>query len=257
MKSRDFEQKLKQSLQKQPVMIEEERLKNTVLLVCGEVAKKQNRERISFICFLRMQIKFIGWKIWGVQGICLAFFNAVLFHLYEYVNNPQYITKLLCCTSVLVFMTALPFLYRSVHYQMQEIEAGTRFSCVKLLMAKLVVIGVGDVFMLGSVFLAVLIKTSLRAGSTALYLCLPFLLASGSGLFMLGHCTPKQFLVSSASVCLLFVLALIRTPVRFTFLFGQTFSAGWIVVCALLIAFCAEQFRYILYDAPYAEMQII
>lgn len=257
MKSQDFEKRLKQSLQKSPIIIEEEHFKNMGLLVREEVSRKQNRKRISFICFLRIQIKFIGWKIWSMQGICLAILNAALFHFYEYMQNPRYITKLLFCTSVLVFMTALPFLYRAVHYQMQEIEAGTRFSCVKLLMAKLIVIGVGDVFMLGGVFLTVLIKTSLQAGSAVLYLCFPFLLVSGSGLFMLGHFTPKRFLIGSVGVCLFLVLLFIRIPVRFSFLFGQSFSAGWLVICSLLVVFCERQFHYILYDAPYAEMQII
>ncbi len=256
MKEQNFEKKLKRSLHQSPPMRNEKHFENTLLLARKEAYQKQKRERISFTRFLSMQIKFIGWKIWSVQGIFLAAISCILSRSYDYIKNPQHMTKLLFCLSVLVFMTALPFVYRSVRYQMQEIEAVTRFSSVKLLMAKLIVIGIGDVSILSGILFTTVIKTSLQIDSAILYLSFPFLLVCSSSLFMLGHFTTKQFFVGSMGLCSFLVLVLFVIPRHYGLLFQQSFSAGWIMICALLTAFCIQQFRYILYYSSYTEMQV-
>lgn len=257
MREQSFEKELKQSLHQVPDMINRNHFENTLLLARKEAYRKQSRERISFVYFLAMQIKFIGWKIWSVQGIFLSVIASLFFRFYDYMKEPKYAGKLLFCLSVLVFMTALPFIYRSVRYQMQEIEATSRFSSIKLLMAKLIVIGIGDLSMLSGIFIIALIKTSLETDRIILYLCFPFLLVCGGCLFMLGHLAPKLFFIGSMGLCSFCVLASVLVPAHYAYLFQQSFSAKWIVVCALLVGFCIQQFHYIIYHSPYMEMQII
>lgn len=258
MKRKDLEQQLKKTLHQPPVTADEQHLAKTCLLAETELRRMQARERITFMPFLSMQIRYIGWKIWLMQGIFLLFISRMLNRFYgiSYLENPLYMAKLLFCLSVLVFMSALPFIYRSVRCRMQEVEAAARFSSAKLLMAKLIIIGIGDLFLLSGIFCVTIWKTSLRADSVILYLCFPFLLAGSCCLFLLGHFTSRQFFTGSLGVCSLLILAAAAVTRHTMLPFYSSFSAGWIAVCAFLAAFCAFQFRYILYRSPFAEMQL-
>lgn len=258
MKRKVLEQHLKNILHQPPFTADEQHLAKTCLLAEAEMRRIQVRERITFMPFLLMQIRYIGWKIWLVQGIFLLFISrmANCFYGISYPKSPLYMARSLFCLSVLVFMSALPFIYRSVRCRMQEIEAATRFSSVKLLMAKLIIIGIGDLFLLGGIFCVTIWKTSLRADSVILYLCFPFLLAGSLCLFLLGHLPSGQFFTGSMGACSFLILAAAAVTRHTVLPFYNSFSAGWIAVCAFLAAFCAFQFRYILYRSPYAEMQL-
>lgn len=259
MKTKYLEQRLRNSLHQPPLTADERCLAITCLLIDTEIRRTQARERITFIRFLSMQIRYIGWKIWLLQCIFLLLIVCVLNRFYgiNYLESPLYMAKLLFCLSVLVFMSALPFIYRSVRCRMQEIEAAARFSSVKLLMVKLIIIGIGDIFLLGGIFCVTIWKTSLRADSVILYLCFPFLLAGSLCLFLLGHLPSGQFFTGSMGACSFLILSAAAVTRHAVLPFYNSFSAGWIAVCTFLAAFCAFQFRYILYRSPYAEMQLL
>lgn len=258
MKRKDLEQHLKNALHQPPVTVDERRLTKTCLLAETEMCQMRARERITFTPFLWMQIRFIGWKIWLIQGFFLLLISYVLNCLYgiDYLESPLYMAKLLFCLSVLVFMSALPFICRSVRCRMQEVEAAARFSSVKLLIAKLIITGIGDIFLLGGIFCITIWKTSLRADSVILYLCFPFLLAGSLCLFFLGHLPSRAFFTGSMGVCSFLILASAVLSQHAVLPIYNSLSAGWIAVCAFLAAFCALQFRHILYRSPYAEMQL-
>lgn len=259
MRKKDLVKKLNRSLHTPPVTVDEIHFSETCLLAGEEIRLRQKRERISFLSFLSMQIKFIGWKIWLAQGIFLLLTDGMFRRLFgrEYPENPLSAARLLCCLSILVFMTALPFLYRSVRYQMQEVEAVARFSCVRLLAAKLAIVGIGDLFILSGIFCIATWRTSLTAGSTLQYLCFPFLSAGSGCLYLLGHCSPKQFFAGSMGLCTFLILAAAILLRRGTVLFFGSFSAEWIAACIFLTAFCIWQLRCILRDSSYTEMQLV
>lgn len=257
MKSRNFEEKLSLSLHRS-ADTNEKHPTDILLLVQNELYRKKIRKRISFPQFLFMQIRFMGWKIWTVQGIILLLANGAITYLYEenYLKNPYYAVKLLLCLSVLVFMTALPFIYRSVRYQMQEIEGAALFSSLKLLTAKLIVIAVGDITVLSGIFFTAIMKTSLQADKAILYLCFPFLLVSSGGLFMLGRFTPKQFFSGCYGLCSFVIVACASLPGQYGVLLRPSFSFGLLILCILLLIFCIWQFRYLVYHSFYTERQL-
>ena len=47
----------------------DDHMKETICLVKKEIEKKAQRNRLSFWQFLKIQIRFIGWKIWIMQMI--------------------------------------------------------------------------------------------------------------------------------------------------------------------------------------------
>ena len=256
-KEAEIEQKLSQSLQQVPSILDDSHLQAVTLLVRQEICRKQMRKRISFTCLLRKQIPLIGWKLWGLQGLFFLAVYAVLSDFSDYLKSPLHLAKLLFCLSVMVVMTALPLLYRSFRYRMQEIEAAARFSSVKLLLARLIVISIGDLSLLGGILLAALAKTSLSADCAVIYLCLPFLLSGSGCLFMLGHLPPGRFFAGSLLFCSVLILVTAVLPGQYALLFHPSSSAVRVILCVLLSVFCAHQFRYIIKISSYEEMQLI
>lgn len=255
MIKKEFETRLRQAFQEADVAVRSSSVSAAVLL-----ARKESyfrRQRLSFPQFLSMQIRFIGWKVWAAQGASLLAVCWLLSHLFGqgYWKEPQSVAGLLICLSLFTFMAAPPFLYRSIRYRMQEVEAAARFSSARLLMARLIIIGIGDAILLSGILLTAAVKTALQPSSAVVSVAFPFLLASSGCLYLLGHVSPRQFLAGSMGLCGFLLVGLSLAHRHFHLFFRL--SPGWIGVCALLIAFCCHQFHYLLHNCAYAEMQVI
>lgn len=255
MTNHDLETQLRQAYQGADVEVRSSSMSEAILLARKEAHSR--RQRLSFPQLLSMQIRFIGWKVWAVQGASLLAVCWLLSHLFGqgYWKDPQSVAGLLVCLSLLAFMTAPPFLYRSIRYRMQEVEAAARFSSVRLLMARLIIIGIGDATLLSGILLTAAAKTNLQAGNAALSVGFPFLLASSGCLYLLGHVCPRQFLAGSMGLCGFLLVGLSLAHRHFHLFFRL--SPGWIGICTLLIVFCCHQFHYLLHNCAYAEMQVI
>lgn len=262
MKSKPFdnekqlEQKLKQSLHQIPSVSNDAHLHTTILLAERESCQKQRQERISFARFLAKQTRFIGRKIWIVQGVSLFVMIVLIPRFYGDFLTLQQMIKRLACLSILIFMTALPLLYRSVRYRMQEIETASRFSGVKLLLARLILIGIGDICLLTGIFLTGTINTLLPADSVFFCLCFPFLLSGSVCLYMLGHLTPEKFLAGSLLFCSFLAVLFALIPGQYMVLYQPSLSAFWALLCAFLLALCVHQLRYIIKTSSYEELQL-
>lgn len=145
-KNRDVKTQLRQYYQQADMTAPEAAVSAAALLARQETRKRKNRQRITFMQFLRMQVRFVGWKVWTIQGAALIMICWMMVRLYGegYWTNPQSVASVLGSLSVLVFMTIPPFLYRSNRYGMQEVEAATRFSSSRLLLARFIIVGAGD-----------------------------------------------------------------------------------------------------------------
>lgn len=252
-----WEQELKQTLHQIPSETNDAHLQATISLVKRETCLKQGRERISFSRFLTKQIRFIGWKLWALQGSSLLFISILLSRFFESPFTPRQAIKLFSCLSILLFMSMLPLLYRSVRYRMQEIEAVARFSGLKLLFSRLIIIGIGDVCLLAGIFGCAMLKTVMPADSAAFCLCFPFLLAGSGCLYLLGRLAPKQFFAGSLLYCSALMLIFSILPGQDAILYQSSLSALRAILCALLLTFCVQQLRYLTkISSYYEEMQL-
>lgn len=257
MTKKDLKTQLRQACQGAGVEVRASSMSAAILLARKEAYSR--RQRLSFPQFLSMQIRFIGLKVWAVQSTLLLAVCGLLSHLFgqEYWKDPHFVAGLLVCLSLFTFMTAPPFLYRSVRYRMQEVEAAARFSSVRLLMARLIIIGTGDAALLSSIVLTAAVKTALPPSRAVVSIILPFLLACSGCLYLLGHVCPRQFLAGSMGLCGFLLVGLSLAQRYFHFFSVLPLSPGWVGVCALLIAFCCHQFHHLLRHCAYAEMQVI
>ena len=255
MTNKELEARLRQAYHAADTTVRPASMSAAALLARKEAYSRQ--QRLSFPQFLSMQIRFIGWKVWAVQGASLLAVCWLLSHLLGqgYWKEPQSVAGLLVCLSLFTFMAAPPFLYRSIRYRMQEVEAAARFSSVQLLMARLLIIGIGDAALLSGILLTAAVKTVLQPSSAVVSVAFPFLLASSGCLYLLGHVSPRQFLAGSMGLCGFLLVGLSLAHRHFHLFFRL--SPGWIGACALLIVFCCHQFLYLLHNCAYTEMQVI
>ncbi len=248
MNQHNFENHLRNALH----TYEETPSQQTILLAKMELQKRRNH--IPFSRFLAQQIRYIGWNLWGSQALVLlllCFFFRQLHgaRLWEY---PHGLGRLLLCMSVLVAMMSLPLLARSVQYQMHEVEAATYFSSVRLLIAKLTVIGIGDSLMLLGIFALAMTWNTLRAGAISLYLILPFLTVSSVNLFLLGHMKGQRLV--RVSLIMDSLLILLAAFVPGYYLPHQ--NLGWLLICGILVLLCIQQLHHLIATDSYAELQI-
>lgn len=258
MMGKELNRRLKDTFSHTDISISEKHLQETILSVNMELNRKPSINRLPFRSFLMLQIRHMGWKIWAIQGILLALINgmlAVSFGQY-YWGNQRYVAELLCFSSILVLMTALPFIHRALRFRMNEVEAATWFSSSRLLLAKLLIIGVGDLLMLGGILYTTILRTSINASGVILYLTFPFLLACGGLLFLLDHIPARLFLPGSAGMCGALLLMLFMADRIFPAFYHQTFSLAWGIVCLGLIICNVFQINRIIKRSAFAEMQL-
>lgn len=217
--------------------------------------EKRRRERIGFAAFLKSQVRFIGWRIWFMQAAGIILLHCMWRTISgQMIRDVLNIGFFLCCLSVLILLSAVPMLYRSVRYAMFETELVTRFSAVRLLIARLLAIGIGNFIILGIILLSMVINVSIPAARALLYLLLPYLTASSGFLYLLKRIpADKLQIYSTFWGCFLVSIFIVLRRFCPAF-FMQTFSVFWAAVCLVLLLFCIRQFYDLMYDSAYTEM---
>lgn len=223
------------------------------ILARREVQQRRFRRRISFAPLLWMELRSQGWRHLLIQGIYLLLSFGLIRRIDPAITlySPGFTVRLLLFLCAGGYLLALPYLCRSLRFRMGEIEAAAYFSSVRLLMARLLLVGIGDLGMLGGFFLAV--WGLLPPASALMCLLLPFLLYSGAGLFLLGHFPQKFLLPVSTLLCLILLLlpsALLHPDAAPSLPLS-------ILVCILPACFCAGQLHYLLYRSPYTQLQTV
>lgn len=253
----NFKDVLRRDLHSPEITINKSHLQHTLLSAHREILAKQPDKHIAFCNFLILQIRFIARKIWLLQGLVLVILSFILTFLFKAnIYDKHHIAIQLCSLSIVILMTSVPLIQRSIHYQMHECESASYFSTVRLLMAKLLIIGIGDIIMLSVLLLITICSTYLNIGSALLYLILPFLLTLYCYLYLLAHIPAKWFSSCCIGLCSLLYLCIVLLNRFVPTFFNQNFSIGWIIVCLLFVFLCFSQLRYIICDSEYAELQL-
>ena len=254
MTQHDFQNHLHQALAQNTLNADDAR-RQTQALTAAALRAQNVQQPIGFGVFLLAQLRFIGWQIWLTQALVLITLNALLNLRFgaHYVLYPSLATRLLCFCSVLVLATALPFLHNATLYRMQEVEAATRFSSLRLLAAKLVLIGIGDLLMLGGILMISLYLTPLSLGHCLLCLVLPFLLAASGSLTLLRRLRTSRFYLASGCWC-----ALLCTASLFggRWLVLTELTPLWLLVAVALCAICVRELYQLFCRSAFSELQL-
>lgn len=255
MRNQEFYTALQTALQPANRSTHTAHQKQTATLAAHALAHRQ--KPLSFGAFLRAQVRFIGWKIWLVQALCLLFANNTLHFICGayYFVNPRLMMQCLCCLSVLVMLTALPFISNASLYRMHETEAATHFSSLRLLAAKLLLVGLGDLAILAGIWGYSLYFLPLTLRLLPCCLFLPFLLAASGVLTMLERLTPQRFCLGSIAWCILLCALFIFSSHRLPS-FGELFLPGLLLSLTLLF-YCLYRLHHLLQNNRFTEQQLL
>lgn len=258
MTNHELETQLKNALHSAGAPVRPAHVQQTLTLTKAILSKRTAPKRLSCWRFLGTQVRFIGWKIWLFQAIVLLLLTGALFPLRLYFLGSLYTVRtLLIGCSILVLMTALPFLYRSRRCQMCEVELAAKVSGSKQLGAKLLIICIGDLSMLCSLFCFALARTDLEPGSVLLCLLLPFLASASGLLYLIGHTPGAKLMQNSVVVCgSLFLGSALLMELPPIFLSSKAYPL-WALVCILLALSCVFQTHGIFHDSSYEEVQLL
>lgn len=230
-------------------------MNETIYLVRKEIAKKAEQKRLSFWQFLKTQVRFIGWKIWMMQLMVLGIVYACMTGFFEkyYTEHPEDLPRLLMVLAIIVLMTAIPFLYRSIRYRMQEIESVTYVSSVRLMMARLFIIAVGDSVILASMYVMAISNSIIPKMLLFLCLSIPFFAACNGCLYMVGHLKPEHFLYGSIGLCMAMIGLFLYKGAWLELLFQNGIYG--LLLCVLLMNLCIYQI-WNMQESSYTELQI-
>ncbi len=258
MTNHELETQLKNALHSADAPVRPAHIRETLSLAQISLARKTAPKRLSYWGFLGTQVRFIGWKIWLYQAVTLMLLTGVVFSLFlSFTDNSKSVGILLSGCSFLIFLTALPFLYRSRRYQMIEVEMAAKVSGSKQLGAKLLIICIGDLSMLCSLFCFALARTDLEPGSVLLCLLLPFLASASGLLYLIGHTPGAKLMQNSVVVCgSLFLGSALLMDLPPIFLSSKAYPL-WALVCILLALSCVFQTHGIFHDSSYEEVQLL
>lgn len=227
-------------------------------LVGEELSNKKITKRISYQYFVFRMIRFISPKIWFVQGICFIIFSVWLLANSRVLASIEiaYASKMLCFYTVCIPFVSVPFLYRSIQYNMQEVEMAAAFSYVQQLMMKLGIIAAGDVIMLlGGILLGVK-AFHLDVLSALLYVTFPFLMISSILLFITVHVPANRMILSCCALFAVMLFVLNRLIHMYPVLFTYRFNWISLLLCVALLVLISVQLKKLWNNTMYQEMHL-
>lgn len=177
----------------------------TIRLAELELTRKQKKKRKGFLIFLLEQMRMTGMRIWiGQTGMSMMIFLLVYFMtgvdvLFFTTRRLAFLVSIL---GIFLFSSAIPFLYRAKKYGMLEIESTSRYSIGKLLLSRIIIISVGDLFVLAGSAWQISKSSGLTVWQSIFWLCLPFMIAFNGGVYLLRKVVFIHFQVWAYGMCL-------------------------------------------------------
>jgi hypothetical protein len=250
---------LKAALKNQSdLQISEEHLAQTIQMVRIAYQNRCQRERIRYPAFFLSQVKYVGTPVWLLQGFLLLGTCYVLGlmckgHILELAAH--HLPTILCCFAVLVSMTGISVVGRSVRHRMLEVEMTVRISLPCLYLTRILVVGIGDLLLLGTVLLLENIKTELGIESITVYLLLPYLITSSGCLIIQAPENGRHQYYDCATFGVLIIAAILILHEAFPQIYNQANIGIWSALCiacaVLLIAVIFRLLRKVAsYDLP-------
>lgn len=151
--------------------------------------QKSYRNKNKFRDLLLCQLKFCGIKMWTFELLIAIITSLILRNLLAdpYFMTTRKLVFFVVCFAIAVPMMLLPFLYRSIRYQMFEMESVSVFSIKTVLFSKFLLFFGGEVLLVASVLLVLWNTTSITFAELAGCILIPFLLANDGYLLLLKN----------------------------------------------------------------------
>lgn len=234
--NREIADKVRLALAPDTLLEVEEKQKQVLKLTKAQFIKSY-RNRNHFRDLLLIQLKFCGFKMWLVEMVVAV---VICGCMYGILQEPFFMTVrkqifLLTGFTVLVPMLMLPFLYRSIRYQMFEVERVSVFSIKLVLFSKFLVFFGGEIGMEGLLVVFLRWKGAFTWTEIAGCVLVPFLFANDGILTLLKRARPGKICqnILIYGGILLLMVSVILLPERsivWTQSFPVTAAVGMLVL---------------------------
>lgn len=190
--------------------------------------------RISIFMFVLSQIGYIRGWIWLVS--VLVFAVSVLCAVWLSAD-------MLWLVSALTPLLALTFVSessRSETYEMAELEMATRFSMRSVLLARMGILGVENLFILGLLVPIGIWGQGLGLIQAGAYILTPYLLMTFAGLTIVRRVQGREagYFYTGIAACICFCVMVLHGSIPQLY---QSDALVWWVVCALLLGIGTAQ----------------
>jgi len=182
--SKDLSRKLKINASP-PIELTGAHIEETIMLAQRAYLGRRRMQHVSTFEMIVNQFRFIAPPVWLLQGAVLLCMSFLMRYAMASKQPTNSMLTLLSISSIFIAMTMLPFYGRSRKHKMREIESVTRVSLSRMILAKLCVIGIGDVICLSVVILITLGK--IDAPTLLIYMAIPFLLTCAGSLSIMNR----------------------------------------------------------------------
>lgn len=183
---------------------------------------------ISIVSFLLSQLGYIRKRVWCVS--ILIFILALSSSFFFPVDYLWFIAAL---TPILA-LTILSESGRSTYYGMAELEMATRFSLRNILLARLAILGLNNLFLLCLLTLISFWHHVLNPLAIGLYIITPFLLTTFSGLLITCKLRNHEafYYCMGSAVFISFSLLISRNTIPY--IFQENYMIWWLLTAILL-----------------------
>ena len=164
-----------------------------------------------------MQVRYIYKWVWLVSvGICVVIYAAT------YIMDEKYVSMVYGLVPFLVLISATESM-RSYRYGMEELELSARFSLKSIVMARMAMLGLGNLMVL----LVIVNVLGQRAGYHVLHILTPYFLTAGGGLYIVRTVRGSEntFYCFMLAIAVSFLQMLL--PWRFSELFAPNYMPIW------------------------------
>lgn len=187
--------------------------------------------KISSWYMLWVQFSFISKWLWII--------SALLF-ICGFITS-RYISE-----EIIWFISAaVPFIVtfslsesmRSVIYGMQEFEMASRFTLKSIIMSRVIILGVGNMFLL---FIAVFLSGN-NMWRNVIYILVPYLSSAIGGFVILRKFPAREGVYLSSIFSVIISVIDIKTAYEYSFIYEARYTGIWII--AVLLMFAAASYE--------------
>lgn len=228
---KDIENELKKHYQNVPPMPNPDGVNQTVIRA-REAIHPSEEEALSFWRFLFSQFGFIRKKVWIAQLFIILACGLALFYLPEEAKT----IAIISAAAPLIVLTNVFELSRSYTHGMVEIELSTRYSLKQLMIARLSVLGMVDIFCLTILLVISGVQLSIETYAIILYAFVPFLITCFACLLVLNHIKRKECNYYCAAVGFSISLAIGIGTVQYPQIYELAAIWVWLILFILSLA---------------------
>ena len=180
-------------------------------------------QKINLPRLILMQAKYISKWVWMISALLCVVIYAV-----TYVMEEKYISVIYGMVPFLVMISVTESI-RSYRYGMEELELSTRFSLKSIVMARMAMLGIGNM----AVLIVIANVLGQREGYQVLHILTPYFLTAGGSLYIVRTIRGSE----NTFYCFVLVVAVSFLQMLLTWQFYEVFTPNYMpvwVVCFVI-----------------------